>query len=441
MRSEPVPSRKKHLAVVAVIAACLVAIACIIAIIVSQKTASIFEPVDEAYSDGISYQPSSGSTHAVQYCSEIVAANDKDNPAGTTSTQIAFDDEWFLQDPGDYNNDLAVACMALSAIVNSESQHYGDADASTAYVEEALGELGFIDIRTDSYKTRSRIDDELQSLADDTADTDAYAIARKELPAVGEEPCTLVFVGVRGTFGAEWMSDLRVTDPVWSGVTDDHAGFKLAEFDVALDLADYLEENEIDVDRVKLLVTGHSRGGSVANLLAANLIDWSDGETPLVKANNLYAYTFAPSASTKSEAYHDESYRTIFNVANPTDLVPRFPLEAWGYHCYGTRVTIPGLSTEGFDEAYATMQRMRAKNTGFASTEPYHEGDRNVLDDLERSLVENVPDPEDLSSADGAIHAAQELVKLDLQRVIASHAPDTYLAWLQTVGEDGLSFA
>ncbi len=322
---------------------------------------------------------SSQHRYDISYSSEIIAGNDRDNPSGKTSTSVAFDDAWFAADGHVYNHALATTAMALSAAVNSESQYYGDAKGDVPYVEEALTALGFHDIDTSSFAKTSKTLDEVESLVKDEEDTVAYAFACKTLPAASDgnesgnggpllatageggnadasdsslpgadeaASWTLVFVGVRGTFGAEWLSDARVVDPYWSAATGDHTGYRLAELDVALALADYLESHELDASNTKLLVCGHSRGGSVANLLARDLLDIAEESAPVVAPENLFAYTFAPSASTREASAGDARYHSIYNVENPTDLVPRVPLAAWGYRCYGTTVASPEQMTK-----------------------------------------------------------------------------------------------
>lgn len=63
--------------------------------------------------------------------------------AETISTEAAWDDEWFFQDPTVYNHELATTCSVLSAVANSESAYYQVGSTSPAYMEQALAELGF----------------------------------------------------------------------------------------------------------------------------------------------------------------------------------------------------------------------------------------------------------------------------------------------------------
>ena len=81
--------------------------------------------------------------------------------AETISTEVAWDDEWFFQDPTAYNHELATTCSVLSAVANSESAYYQAGSSSPAYMEQALAELGFEEISTASYQYRSEIFDEV----------------------------------------------------------------------------------------------------------------------------------------------------------------------------------------------------------------------------------------------------------------------------------------
>ena len=160
----------------------------------------------------------------------------------------------------------------------------------------------------------------------------------------------------------------------------------------------------------------------------------------MVAPENLIAYTFAPSASTREASAGDARYHSIYNVENPTDLVPRVPLAAWGYRCYGTTVSFPGTDDEGFDEAFEAMQEARARNTGFISTQPYRFGEACPAQSVADAIAERVPTVDDLSSLSGAAQATSVLVQQDLYRILASHFPDTYLAWMQSLDPKDLTF-
>ncbi|MBE5774017.1 MAG: hypothetical protein E7337_08795 [Clostridiales bacterium] len=145
----------------------------------------------------------------------------------------------------------------------------------------------------------------------------AYTIGTKP---IGDKMAFIV--AVRGSSGnAEWFSNFNV------GATEsgDHAGFHTAAKNVSESLTAYLTNYPVD-DRI-VLVTGHSRGGAVANIVAAKLL-----QNDMVPENQLFAYTYAcPNVST--------NYDTSLNIHNfniTGDMVPEVPLAKWGYGCHGT---------------------------------------------------------------------------------------------------------
>lgn len=380
----------------------------------------------------------------VAYASEAAAAVESPaNSEGLAHTSLPWDDGWFAADASVYNHDLARACMVLCAVVNSESRRYSGDEAGAAYAEEALADLGFSAVDTESFRYSSKASDEIAKLMDDSTDEVAYVFASKELP----DGHVLVFVGVRGTYGAEWLSDLHVANPSWLGGQEDHAGYSIASAQMLFDLAEYLDGQGLlnSPERLKFLVSGHSRGASTANLLARDLL-WA-AESNMTgpggvafDASSVFAYTFAASPSTRSAEASDVAFKGIFNVVNPTDIVPKVPLVAWGYRCYGTTVMLPGLDTEGFDDAYAAMQARRAANSGAISEKPYRGGEACPAQACADELAERIPTVDDLASAGAAVSVVRTALEHDMYRILVSHFPDTYIAWMQTVDEDGLRF-
>lgn len=381
----------------------------------------------------------------ITYVSDTAAlVADPDNPDNVATAQVPWDDRWFLDDATAYNHELATACMVLCAAVNSGSVHYsGSDDEAPLYAEKALKQLGFSGICSESFVSSSSAADEMANLMDDDTDEVAYVFAYKELPSDdGGEPDVLVFAGVRGTYGAEWISDLHVANPSELGEEEDHGGYSIACVQMLSDLADYLDDQGLlqTPERVKFLITGHSRGASVANLLARDLLRVPvAGESP-AQPRDVFAYTFAASPTTRSDAATNEEYRGIFNIVNPTDVVPKVPLATWGYRCYGTEVLLPGLESPGYDDAYGAMQVRRAANSGAFCTVPYQAGDVCPAQVCADELAERIPTLEDLGSFDSAVQVVRTALGHDLSRILVSHYPDTYIAWMQTVNEESLEF-
>ena len=383
-----------------------------------------------------------GVSHAeVSYISEIVGSNGSDG-IGIVTTPVVLDDSWFAQDPDAYNHDLARTCVALCAVVNAESAFYGG-KTEVDFAAEALGALGFTDVRTDSYAKRSAASDEVAAIFTGGTDVTAYVFAHKRL----SDGRDLVFVGIRGTYGSEWLSNFNLKESAQS----DHRGFDRAEREIRAGLAAYCDELGIDPAESVLLVTGHSRGGAVANLLAAQLdAAAQEGETGQADEGargegtfprgGIYAYTFAAPNATQAEDAGDEAYANIFNVVNSTDLVPRLPLEAWGWHRYGVTVGLPAPGGDGFAEAYGAMQDRRAQITGYYDVKsPLAEADENPIDLVEERIAGSAPSLDELFTVEGISGLLGALGTLDVGQLVASHYPDTYLAWMQTLDEGRLA--
>lgn len=372
-----------------------------------------------------------------QYCSEVVASRSPSSPDGRTSTTLRYDDAWFFSNPRIYNHQLATTCAVLSAVCNSESQFYGSVKGSAPYAEEALESLGFSNVCTQSYALRSHIFDQIGALFTGSHDVAAYTFASKDLTSPdGSRKKTLVFVGIRGSYGIEWLSNLKLADESSS----DHTGFKAAETEIAEMLERYLKEQGIDADHATMLITGHSRGASIANLLAADLDNRStksDGDV-LVNADSLYAYTFAAPGSTRSDARADNEYRNIFNVVNESDIVTQLPLSTWGYGRYGTNMALPDATSEGFTHSFARIQDAFRQNTGFS--DPCDCAASMALASFAENMGHVLPTPHDLLNPANALAAAQSLAQINVAYALSSHCPDTYIAWMQSTDPGDLTF-
>ena len=98
----------------------------------------------------------------------------------------------------------------------------------------------------------------------------------------------------------------------------------------------YASDLGIDPAHTRILITGHSRGGAIANLLAADLGDPDDDASALAPSSGIYAYTFAAPCATRADDRHDPRFDNIFNVVNEADIVTQLPLSSWGFGRYGS---------------------------------------------------------------------------------------------------------
>ncbi len=380
----------------------------------------------------------SSGTITTHYCSEVVAMNDATNREGLPSTVLTWDDSWFAGDPHTYNHGIATASAILSAVTNSESQFYGSVEGAIPYAEQTLGRLGFENIQTESYALRSSTYDQIGALFAGSHDVAAYTLAIKTLTGANGTPQeTLVFVGIRGSYGIEWLSNLKFFETMED--TTDHYGFKAAEQEIREALLSYLEQAGIDIKQAKFLIAGHSRGGSIANLLAADLLGQENSSSSLATSDNVYAYTFGAPHATLSDDRCDRRYTGIFNIVNPTDIVPQLPLAAWGYDNYGVTVSLPHVKDAQYISSSAAMQEAFTANTGYPHTSTIDE--LEALDSFGATAGTQFPSMDDLFTPAGMVTAGQILMGVDVERALMSHYPDTYIAWLQSIDSQALSFS
>lgn len=234
-------------------------------------------------------------------------------------TSLSLDEEYFKIAPSKFNKNLALVSLTLSSTAYSYT-----------YAIENLETMGFEHIAKFNYAENYN------------EDAVGIIIASKKF---GDT--TIVSITLRGTYEKEWYSNFDIGRDV--SYTKAHAGFKNAS-DYALEkLMMYMVNYGTDRDHCKFLVTGHSRGAAVANLMSKELID-------TFGANNVYAYTFATPNTTTDKNATDNHYAGIFNFINPEDFISYIPLESWGFTKYGTTIVFP--ENNGSDEYKNKLDRV-----------------------------------------------------------------------------------
>ena len=124
-----------------------------------------------------------------------------------------------------------------------------------------------------------------------TKDSIGAVVAEKKL-TVDKEDYTLIALAIRGGgYEAEWSSNVTL------GKFGQHQGFEKASQDVLSFLDSYIKTQQIK-GKIKLWLTGYSRGGATANLLAGELN--SGRKLPQVElaSSDLYAFCFESPAGT-----------------------------------------------------------------------------------------------------------------------------------------------
>lgn len=223
-----------------------------------------------------------------------------------------WNEKWFGESsPTVYNHQMARIAAALSEVsyVNEK------VDPELNQLKNVYKKLGFSEKNMEFHYN---IDYKASGLGKDQA---AFSFASKEInSAKGKR--TLVILTIRGTPGSapEWISNVNVADSTHNSELI-HEGFFRTQTIIQKALIYYLLKKKIDPDSTYFLITGHSRGAALANLIGANLADQGYFDT-----ENIYVYTFAAPNVSQEEKVKDSKYNFIWNIVNPEDIVPIVPL-------------------------------------------------------------------------------------------------------------------
>ena len=256
---------------------------------------------------------------------------------GEYEASVYYGDSYFASSPTIYNPHLSTLSLAMSA---ASFPPYDDEVGITPawYAEQPLllgrffEDLGFSDYEyNEDYAVPTRFD------------TIGLGAARKTI-RVDSDNYTLIACCPRsGQYGAEWGNNFFLG----SGDESDsmHEGwYNAAKKEIAF-IQDYARAHSIS-GKVKLWLSGFSRGGAVANLTAAlldNMLDKGEAifeNTVTFSKEDLYAYTFeAPQGAhidvKQAKKPKDAIYDNIFNIINPNDAVAKVAMSAFGFTRFG----------------------------------------------------------------------------------------------------------
>ena len=267
------------------------------------------------------------------------------------SINAELDSTWFSLNNKTYNHALCKFASLVSVLSYK----------SLSSIKENLGKLGFETTGNgfDSYWVDAKKSD---------LHKNGYIITKQTF---GNE--TLVYVICRGTNGNEWYSDFM------PGQGDTHYSFQSGATYVISALNTFMTRNNLwsQGNNVNILISGHSRGAAVANLIGAFLDD--NYSYP----NNVYVYTFAtPNVTTKAKTTSpNEKYKNIFNIVNPEDFVTKVLPSKWGYGRYGNTIVLPSKTNDAitYTIAKSTVRSNFKKMTNDAFL-PYPDGEKSVYD-------------------------------------------------------------
>ena len=196
--------------------------------------------------------------------------------------------------------------------------------AASAYtkddVEYNLKSMGFSRIDSQNYYI-DPVDERYEN------DSCGFSFGEKELPN-GEK---MVMIAIRGSYSngesigemlkhenSDWTSNLNVyLGPHFGKIVND--GFNTAMKKVYESLIQYLGSINKE-DNTVYMITGHSRGAGIGNLLATKLMDAG------VSKNVVFNYNFAcPDVAKEYNFNKKDKYSNIFNIGVQGDIVPLIP--------------------------------------------------------------------------------------------------------------------
>ena len=284
----------------------------------------------------------------------------KDDQGANDDDYLYYLDDYFKNPSTTYNPHLAT----LSIYMSKYSQNPGRPDSVDDYdwfinqpnrVKSFLDAIGFA-------KSTFAANDDYTSRTD--FDTIGIAAASKKV-----DDFTVIASTVRsGGYFNEWENNVFLGDGTASDYM--HEGWYNAANKVIKFIGNYISGHNI-TGKIKLWVSGFSRGGATMNL-TAGLLDNKisslgsdkvfDGVT--LEHQDLYAYTFeAPQGanvySTTVEFPNSSIYNNIFNVVNQNDLVTKVAMGGMGFTRFGVDKFI---TTKFFDPANFSNNRYVVKH-------------------------------------------------------------------------------
>ncbi|MGI6606595.1 MAG: LamG-like jellyroll fold domain-containing protein [Peptococcia bacterium] len=234
-----------------------------------------------------------------------------------------YDDGYFTKSAYNYNPHLATMsfCLELSACGSHDVG--GSYENKSLNAQNLLAEIGFSDIETNEWFEVKPTKDSIGAIA-----------AHKTIKD-GGKPYELIALAVRGGgYESEWASNFTI------GETGKHQGFSEARDQVLEFLDDYISKNAISGD-IKLWLTGYSRAGATANLVAGKIDDGYSFNNCYLMRSDLYAYTFETPAGALMSDINNPVYKNIFNIINPNDPVTKVAPAYWSFARYGIDQKLP----------------------------------------------------------------------------------------------------
>jgi len=252
-----------------------------------------------------------------------------------------YSDQLFNSSSYIYNDLLAKLSlgMAMSAFSTNESEKDWAKNGNVGRednIKYAYTKIGFTYEDTDFHNYNISLNDNSSKVA--------FSFAYKNIIIEGEESSIIAIIIRGGAYGSEWADNFNIGNDIA------HEGFNISAKNVIdkfnLYITRLLDNGLITTTgNRKIWITGYSRGGAVANLVAGKLNRTTfETSKDLFKNEDIYTYTFATPQGIRTNGIEnpsDELFNNIINIVFPLDVVPRVPLSNWNFGRYGITYMLP----------------------------------------------------------------------------------------------------
>lgn len=272
---------------------------------------------------------------------------------------VKFDTRWLTKEDNQVcNPDLAQFCALLSADSYFREKDY-DKQRQNRVLFDKFNEpdYEFTSFLKNVGFTEAEHYESYLSQEDPTDSNDSVTVNIGHQTV--DEKYDVYAVVIRGCFSAqEWCSafDPGCESEAYQELTGEHPEWKNKDHFKGLDVAanralayinSYIEKTGDDALEDRILITGHSRGGGIANILGA----YFEKETQATT----YTYTFNTPGVTLSADTKD--YKTIFNIFDSGDFfTEQFPFAEGTFSRYGTDMTACVSESEQLRSSIAALK-------------------------------------------------------------------------------------
>lgn len=257
------------------------------------------------------------------YCFKFTYSDDKNYEA-----DCWYSDDYFMNSSYEYNPSMATTslCFAMSAFGSANG---GDYTTKSENARKFLNSIGIADgdiSCNDNFTVKPTTDS-------------IGAVCGSKKVYLGDKEYTLIALAVRGGgYEREWASNFTI------GLEGQHQGFAKAKRDVLDFLRSYIKDKGI-TGPVKLWLTGYSRAGATANLVAGAIDNGESLGTGITYENkDVYAYCLEPPKGALKSEINDKKYNNIFNIINPADPVPYVAPAELGFARFGVDKFVTSMS-------------------------------------------------------------------------------------------------